>query len=203
MGGMETEERKIYRLSSKALIEGGSVWVAVKTVDPNAFAPRLRAVAAQLGPDARLTSVSPLDVELRQEYAGTYFAAFASAGGVLLSILLSVASLTAVMAVAVAARTREVGIRLAIGASRRAVCATLFGRAAGQLVLGSVIGSGLFVLVATQVHRDQRRLLDNFQGPLLEPLFTVAWVMILVGLVACAIPAQHALRIHPLDAIRE
>ena len=124
-------------------------------------------------------------------------------GALLLCILLCSASLFSLMAVAVSGRTREMGIRIAIGASRMTILSSLFGRALLQLGAGTVVGSVFFVGMGAIIVTDGGPGLPGLAGYVSGPLLTVALFMVLVGLSACAVPARRALRITPVEALRD
>jgi ABC-type antimicrobial peptide transport system permease subunit len=109
-------------------------------------------------------------------------------------LLLSAAGIYAMMSFIVAQRTREIGIRTALGAPPRRVMVNVFGRAAWQIaagvLLGSMLGGAAFVAIGLGLERA---------APL---LLTVAAVMALVGLMAAFGPARRALRIQAIEALR-
>jgi putative ABC transport system permease protein len=145
----------------------------------------------------------PLDVAIDQSHRLELITALAGSGGVLLCVLLCSASLFALMAVAVAGRTREMGIRIAIGASRPTVLSALFGRVLLQLGAGTLVGSALFVGMAVIVLTDGGPGIGHLTEYVSGPLLIVALVMMLVGLSACVVPARRALRIAPFEALRD
>ncbi|HET8772579.1 MAG TPA: FtsX-like permease family protein [Thermoanaerobaculia bacterium] len=117
-------------------------------------------------------------------------------GSILLTaVVFSAAGLYALMAVAVARRTREIGIRLALGASRRRVLGTLFGRAARQLGGGIIAGNSLILLLAWRA--------DSLTADLLVSSAVTSVLMGAVGILACAAPARRALRVQPTEALRQ
>ena len=156
--------------------------------DPWSFAPRLRALAMQVEPGLRLYDLLPLREVIDRRDRPFILAHLAGIGIVLLAILMSAASLYALVSVAVARRTREIAIRLALGASRRGVLAAVLRRAALQ------VGAGLFLgnlFVSALVTLD------------VLPMLIVSATMALVGLLACLVPARRALRIEPTLALKE
>jgi ABC-type antimicrobial peptide transport system permease subunit len=124
-------------------------------------------------------------------------AALFSVFGVL-ALILAVVGLYGVKAYAVARRTREIGIRMALGAQREAVQWMILKE--GAIMLGSGILLGLALAVATG------RILSGllYEVGALDPVaFTVApLVLALAALVATWLPARRATRISPMVALR-
>ena len=119
-------------------------------------------------------------------------------GFVTLSVLLlSAAGISAMMSFAVTRRYREIGIRLALGASRRQVMQTIFSRAALQLALGLAVG----VALAALLERLSGGELMRGQQHVLVPM--VAALVIAAALLATSGPARQALRVRPMDALRQ
>jgi hypothetical protein len=168
---------------------------------PEAFTPRLTAIAREIDPGLRLHDVIPLDELIRRRALPTVLISVGATGVVFVALLLAAAGLFAITAVAVARRTREVGIRLALGASRRSVLRSLFGRAAAQVAAGIAIGSFL-LLGAGFLTADDPSIGDTFSWAV-GPLLAISGTMIFVAFTASAIPARRALRIQPSDALRE
>jgi hypothetical protein len=169
--------------------------VSLRTSGPTALVPRVRAVASQVDPGIRLYELMPLDRYIRVTMYDDYLGLLSIGGVTLVCLLLSAAGLFAVMAVSVARRTREIGVRVALGANRGRVLRVLFRRAALQLGTGVVVGCAIYLgLTASQ--RD----LTSF---VLGPIATVSLSMLLVGLIACAVPAARALRIKPVEALKD
>jgi len=102
-----------------------------------------------------------------------------------------------VMSYLVAQRTREVGIRMALGASRREIVRLIVGRGARLIVVGIVIGA------AGSIALQRLMATLTFKASILDGA-TVAAVGILAGagLLACYLPALRAARVDPLVALR-
>ena len=164
--------------------------LAVRVRDAEGFATRLRTVAADVDPTLRLTEVQLLtDVgggEAKSNWALTTVAWLVS--GIVL--LLSATGIHALMSFTVARRTREIGIRAALGASRGRIVRGIFSRAFVQIGGGVVAGSALAALMGL--------------GSVREVLLLLAAdaVMLLVGLTACAVPLRRAVGITPMEALR-
>src|SRR5690606_23050675 len=101
--------------------------------DAASFAPQLRTIVTQVDPGLRLYDVLSLREVIRRADLPIIQGIMIGIGVVLLAIILSAASLYALMSVAVARRTREIGIRVAIGATPREILSSLFARAAAQV----------------------------------------------------------------------
>jgi hypothetical protein len=168
--------------------------VAVRvTGDAELFVPRLRTLAMQVEPGLRLYDLMPLDEVIRRRDLPFIQAHLAGIGIVLLAITLSAAGLYALMSVAVSRRTREIAIRVAIGASRRAVLAAIFKRAAMQVGAGLIVGN----LIVGAL------LIGNLQADEMLYMLGISAVMALVGVLACLVPALRALRIEPTVALKQ
>lgn len=185
----------VYRPLSPATTSPLVMGIRVST-DPAALTPRLRAIAAEVDPGLRLDEARPLDDVVWRVDVPMVVGAGTIITVVALGLFLSAAGIFALMSVSVARRTREIGLRAALGASPRRLLAGIFKRA---LVL---IGSGVLagnVLLITFVAFEPEVEVTQVWGAL---LMTSA-VMVAVGLLACVEPARRALRIQPTDALKD
>jgi putative ABC transport system permease protein len=164
--------------------------LAVRARDPEAFATRLRSIAADVDPTIRLADVQPLAQvgggEAKSNWALTSVAWLVSS----IVLLLSATGIHSLMSFTVARRTREIGIRAALGASPGRIVAGIFSRALLQISAGVLAGSGLAALLG----------LGSMRQLLL--LLAADGIMLIVGLTACAVPLRRALRIDPTEALR-
>ena len=99
------------------------------------------------------------------------------------------------MSVAVARRTREIGIRMALGANPRHVFRSVFARAGRQLGGGIIAGNSIIMLIAWRA--------DSVTGELIVSSVITTIIMAAVGVLACAAPARRALRVQPTEALRQ
>ena len=178
----------MYRPSLPIVGRAGQLVVRVR--DPEAFATRLRTVAADVDPTIRLVDVKPLAQagggEAQANWALTGVAWLIS----FIVLLLSATGIHSLMSFTVARRTREIGIRVALGARPGRIVSGIFSRAFLQIGGGVVVGSGLAALLGVRSLREVLLLLGADA------------VMLLVGLTACAVPLRRALRIDPTEALR-
>ena len=161
--------------------------------EPSQFVGRLGAIGAGLNPPVMLLRPRRLE-----EIVGTYVTQLrlARLGMVLLmfaALLLSTAGIYALMSFTVSQRTREIGIRTALGANPRRVVGEVFSRAIGQLAVGTFLGLALGVV------GTQGRLFA--QGP--GPVAATTGLILIMGLIACGRPVSKALRIQPTEALRD
>ena len=184
----------IYTPTSVAALPRTHVVVRVRG-DAGAFEQKLRGAAAQVAPDLRLYDVMTLDQAVREDnFDGILFSSIIVIP-VLLVLLLSAAALFALMSVAVARRTREIGIRLAVGANPRALLAALFKRAALQIGAGIVAGNLLVVALMSVIAEEASVV------PTALPMLAASLIMVIVAVAACFVPARRALKVQPTEAL--
>jgi putative ABC transport system permease protein len=162
--------------------------------DPASFAPRLRTVATAVDPTLRLHDVLPLDQVGASLWTELAFLFKLLTVVSLLALLLSLAGIYAVMAFAVSRRTREIGVRVALGAPPQRVVGAVFARPMAQVVGGLAAGAVLVLLLT----RANMRLTAR------ELAWTAAYMALMLGvcLVACVVPTRRALRVEPTEALR-
>ena len=117
-----------------------------------------------------------------------------------LALLLSTAGIHSLMSFTVARRTREIGIRTAIGASPRLVVSGIFSRAFTQLGIGVIAGSIPGFLLFSYGAPEIATAAGTAMGAL--AFAGIAAFMITVGLLSSAVPMRRALRIQPTEALR-
>jgi putative ABC transport system permease protein len=167
--------------------------VRVRGDNADAFAPRLRELASALDPDLRIASVANLARLPNARFLAMIAALLQLIFGIV--VLLSAASVHALMSVTVTQRRREIGVRAALGAQPHRLLMSVFSRAGAQLALGALVGSALAAAL----------LQGEGLGPILivVSVGVVVGVMVLAGLIAATGPALRGLRIHPMEALRD
>ena len=184
------EEQSAMYLPTVPAPAGRAGSLAVRVRDPEAFAQRLRSVAAEVDPTIRLTEVKPLTDAGGGEAQGNW--ALTSVVGLIsfIVLLLSATGIHSLMSFTVARRTREIGIRAALGANSGRIVAGIFGRAFLQVSAGLLAGSALVAFVGLGSTREVLILL------------AADGIMLVAGLVACVVPLRRALGINPTEALR-
>ena len=181
------EQSAMYRPTLPVVGRAGQI--AVRARETESLAPRLRAIAANVDPTIRLTDVKGLAQagggEAQANWALTAVAWLIS----FIVLLLSATGIHSLMSFTVSRRTREIGIRVALGARPGRIVRSIFSRAFIQIGAGVVAGS----VLASLLGLGQQKLLLLLGADI---------VMLIVGLTACAIPLRRALRIDPTEALR-
>ncbi|HET7189383.1 MAG TPA: FtsX-like permease family protein, partial [Gemmatimonadaceae bacterium] len=183
----------LYRAASAEEVD--PVVVAVRVAgDAAPLAPRVAALARQVDAGLHLRDIVTLDDIVAQERTRMVGTSVVFGSVLLVAVVFSAAGLYALMAVAVARRTREIGIRIALGATPRHVLRSVFARSSRQLGGGIIAGNSLILLLAWRA--------DSLTADLLVASVITSVIMAAVGVLACAAPARRALRIQPTEALR-
>jgi putative ABC transport system permease protein len=182
-----------------ALVFPAGAYYAIRTSrDPASIVPSVRAIVEQMDPQASLFYVAPMEEVVASTLSRPRL--YASLLGIfsVVGLGLAVIGIYGVMSYSVAQRTREIGVRVALGARRRQVIALVLGQSAVLTVIGIVLGlSG-----AAMLSRYLEGLLFGVT-PLDPATFAGAAVLFtLVALVAAYGPVRGATGVDPLVALR-
>jgi putative ABC transport system permease protein len=178
---------------------GGAIVYLRAEGDPGALTDAARRVIHEIAPDLPVYDVRTLSARVADATAQARFSAVLLVLFAAAALILAAIGIYGVMSFSVAQRTREIGIRVALGAARRDVLRLVVGQGTALAIAGSIIGL-LAALAATRVLRS---LLFDV-APSDPP--TYALVVALLGLaaiVASWIPARRAARVDPAEALRE
>jgi putative ABC transport system permease protein len=166
--------------------------------ETEAFAPTLQRLAGTVEPALRLHDIVPLDEMDAVELEFYDFWLRLTGLLTLVALILSWAGIYAVMSFTVSRRTREIGIRVALGGRARQVVLAILRRPLMQVTLGVVLGAVVFLALRV-----------GLSDPGLEPsareiaiLVGYAAVMLGVCLLACIVPTRRALKVQPTEALR-
>jgi putative ABC transport system permease protein len=165
---------------------------------PAAVATAVRQVVRELEPDLALYWVSTMEEVIAQSTAGTRFLAVLLTSFGILALVLAIVGVYGVMSYLVGERYREIGVRMAVGASRCAVLRFVLGHA----VRRSLIGIGIGLVASISLRQIMRPFLIDI-GPIDASSQAGAAAVILVAtLAASALPAYRASRVDPIEALR-
>jgi predicted permease len=165
--------------------------------DLETFVPRLRAIATEVDATLRLAEVMPLRDVVNGEVAFHAFWVKMTTIVSAIVLLLSLVTIYAVMSFAVSRRTREIGVRVALGASPRRIIGAVFAQPLRQLGLGLIAGAFL-VAFLTGMMKGGAPSASQF---LMLGGYTA--LMTAVCFIACVVPTRRALSVDPIEALRE
>jgi len=174
--------------------------LAIRTaMDPHAIAKAAREAIWAVDRDQPIADVRTMDDIVDLEVANhkqqtALLGVFAA-----LALVLASLGIYGVLSYAVTQRTREIGVRVALGASISDVTRMVVGHGIALTMLGIAIGTG----VALAVTRSMTKLLVGVQAADPAIYAAVALLLSIVALVACYVPAARAARVDPMVALRE
>ena len=177
--------------------------VHVRGSDPMTLAPQVRDVATAVDPSLGLVGMQRVN-EANND--SLWMMTLWRRITVMLSgvaLVLSLAGIYAVLSFTVARRTREIGVRVALGASRRRVVVATFRRPLLQVALGIVVGTAIIVTVASLIKYTEFPGSESdltLQG--IAMIIGYGIVMLGVCMLGCAVPTRRALNIEPTIALR-
>jgi len=165
---------------------------------PEALTPGLKAALRELDPDLPLSQVRAMPTIIEQDMSeyraqGLLFGAFG-----LVALLLSGVGVYGVTSFLVAQRTREIGIRMALGAQIRDVLQLILSQGMRTLGLGLLLGLGAALLLGGLLRSQLYGITPQDPATHLLVLGTLG----AIGLLACLIPALRAARVNPATALR-
>lgn len=178
-------------------------WVTMAIVARTKSAPEnlstaLRGVVRELDPNQPVVDLQPVDDVVHgstsdRRFAAQFFGLFAG-----IALLLSALGVYGVMLYSVGQRTREIGVRMALGADRGSVVSLIVRQGMTVAALGLAAG----VVGAWAASRFLESQLYGLSGVDLPTYLVVTVVLALCALGACFLPARRATRVDPVDALR-
>jgi putative ABC transport system permease protein len=172
---------------------GEAVQAFVRLTEPTPSAgPRLSGVVARIDPALQVSDLRTVGETWQPAHTAQRLLAVVWAAVAAITLLLAMAGIHAMMSFAVSQRTREIGIRSALGAGPGRIAAAIFARALAQVGLGVLLG---WLLASGAVWSNW-----SSEGPAV--LLTVGGIVLTAGLLACFRPARRALRIQPTEALK-
>ena len=173
--------------------------------DPLALGPRIRDLASAVDPALRIEQLTRID-QLKAPllwFLGLWQKVIM--GMTAVTLLLSLSGIYAVLSYTVSRRTREVGVRVALGANARRVVTALFRRPMTHVSLGVIAGTILIAVAAIAVQHTEEFAGIQARGLTVgEIALLVGYATLMLGVcaLACIVPALRALRVQPMEALR-
>ena len=172
--------------------------VVRSSVDPLAIAGNLRQQVANLDPELPLSNVSTIQQAIDLSVVTTRLTNLLLTGFAATALLLALTGIYGVMALNVANRRNEFGIRIALGAQRSNVLKMMLGQGLRLAVAGVALG----LLGAIAFTRLLKGLLFGISASDPFTFAVIAVLLVGVALLACWIPARRATKVDPLEALR-
>jgi len=183
---------------SVASVFSRTVYVARVDGEPTDYEARLRRAIAEVHPDAVLEPAETIAARLAgtvraQTFATLVLTFFGLAGGAV-----TVAGLVGIVTFVVARRTREIAIRMAVGAQRRDIRALV----AREAIVAAVVGGVAGLLIGRWLSTGLESLVYGVEAGNWTTVLVGAAAAVVVMIVAALVPARRAVRLEPTDALR-
>ncbi len=166
--------------------------------DPHSLVNAIKREIASVDPEQAVSEIATMDENIAGSLASRRLSMILLGVFAGLALCLASIGLYGVMALSVTQRTRELGIRLALGAERAAIFRLVVGQ--GMFLVGAGLGVGLMITAA--IGRGLTSILYNvsvWDGP---AFFSAILILAVVALIACCVPARRATRVDPIIALR-
>jgi putative ABC transport system permease protein len=195
--GLRQEQPEIDVPFAQSLLP--SVTIGVRTAeDPAAMSKTVAAAVHSVDPDVALANLKPMDEVKEKLLVGDRFTLLLYGSFALLALVLAAVGIYGLMAFTVSQRTQEIGLRIALGASRNNVTGLIVGE--GSIL--ALIGLGLGIGGAVLVGRTMQSTLYGVQALDLFVIAVVTVVLLVTALLASYLPARRAAGIDPMQALR-
>ncbi len=198
LGDLEGVSPMVYLPWTQHPMRAMNFMLRSRSQDPTTLAESARQTVWRLDPDLPIANVMSLETFMANQYVGMRVFGAMIAGFGVVALLLASVGVYGVLAYSVAQRTQEIGVRVALGASRNDVLTMVLRDGLKLAFFGLVIGvPGVFV-----VRRLIEGALEGLAGGalVLAPLITLG--LMLVTLLASLLPARRASNLSPVEALR-
>ena len=189
---------KIYTPFGRFAQRNSTLSIRTSVSDPQALSAAVVRAVHEIDKDLPVTEIETLEDILARESSTRRFNAMLFSVFAALALVLAATGVYGVLSYSVSQRTHEVGIRMALGAGQRDVLRLFMSQGMRLVLLGLVIGlGGAFALT-----RLMSSLLFGVSTTDTATFVAVALVLMVVGVLACYLPARRATRVDPLTALR-
>ncbi len=188
----------IYYYAEKQLPWCCAKYVVRTSGSTAALQSSIRAVVASIDSSAPVYAVHPMEETLSTAFTAPRFQTLLLGAFAAITLLLTAVGLYGVLAYAVLSRTREIGIRVALGANRGTVLRMVLREAAILVVSGIAIG----LIGATFGNRVVNTIVATSGMPQSLLLIAACSVLVIIAAVAAVLPARRAASVDPMQALR-
>jgi putative ABC transport system permease protein len=186
-------------LSAAQIPPAEAIYSVITSGDPMAIAPTARKALAQIDPALPLDELETYAEYMREKLIGLAYVAVMLGTDALIALLLAAIGIFGVMANMVGERTREIGVRLAMGARREDVLRMILRRASWITATGLAVG----LLLASGLAHGVANLLYGVSPNDLAVFSVIPATIALIALGSSWIPARRAARIDPMVALHD
>jgi predicted permease len=197
--GVKQEMRPVYYLPYMQDTTVGSLWFYVRGAVPaNTLMPEIRATVARIDRTLPIEGMKTMPQQIRDNVYLDRMISMLSAAFAALATLLAAIGLYGVLAYSVVQRTKEIGVRMALGANSSNIVTMVLRHVAVMTVVGATIGA----VAAYGIGRGAQSLLFGLNGR--DPLVMAssAVLLALVAMAAGSLPAWRASKVDPVQALR-
>ena len=187
-----------YALASQDPQPGSQLHVRTSLRDLGPIVAGVKREVESLDPDQPIGHITPMDEAIASSLATRRLTMVLLGAFAVLALLLASVGLYGVMALTVTQRTRELGIRMALGAERPNIFKLVLGE--GMTLIA--IGVGIGLIGALAAGRALMSLLYNVGAIDAGAVVTAIISLVVVALLACCVPARRATRVDPIVALR-
>jgi putative ABC transport system permease protein len=189
----------MYFYAPQYAVSGNQLLVRVTAGDPLALVPAIKREVQAIDPQQPIGTASTMEKNIGNSLSPRRLTMVLLGSFAGLALVLASVGLYGVMALSVTQRTREMGIRMALGAARGDVMRLVLGQGVGLVAIG--IGAGL--LGALAAGRALASLLYGVGAFDIAALSIAILSLAIVAVIACAVPARRATRVDPMVALRD
>jgi predicted permease len=186
-----------YYFSARQRVPGFLNLVVRAAGDPAGLTPAIRQVLGRIDPELPLYGVETMQARIDQSLRSRKVPLVLLGVFAAVALFLAVVGIYGALAYSVAQRTREIGIRMALGSAPQDVFRSVVAQGLRVTGLGLLVGAGASLLLT----RFVQSLLFHVQPADPRVMVAVAAVLGLVGLVACLLPARRATAVDPVSAL--
>jgi len=175
-------------------------WLTVRTTgESQGLAGKLREIVTGLDPSQPVDRPSTMVASFDNQFAEPRFQSTLMGAFAVLALVLAVVGIYGINSYAVTERRREIGVRLALGATPQRLLRELVGRGMRLTAVGILIG----LLLAVGLNSTLASLLVGVSATDPLPLAAATLLLALVGALACYLPARRAIRVDPAEIMRQ
>jgi putative ABC transport system permease protein len=197
-GSLDKEPKPTVYYIHSHLASPGMMLVVRSDGDPMSLAEPVRRIIRGLDSAQPIAEIRSMQEILGQTFARQRFSALLLSGFSITALLLAAIGIYGVLAYSVSERTREIGVRVALGAEPGQIAALIVGDGARPVLAGVAIGIGGALALSSLL----KSLLFGV-GPRDPLTFVIApFVLMAVALIAAYVPARRAARLDPMQALR-